>query len=50
MIKFLYSPKKDKDTCNPLVEMVNDDLSYGKLQIIGINKEPCIELNWTISK
>ena len=38
------------DTCYHLVEMVNDNLSYGKLQITGINKAPCIELNWTILK
>ena len=42
--------KNDKDTCNHLVEMVNDNLSYGQLQITGINKAQCIELNWTISK
>ena len=30
--------------------MVNDDLSYDQPQITGINKAPCIDLNWTISK
>ena len=30
--------------------MVNNDLSYGQFQIAVINKAPCIELNWTISK